>query len=82
MTNGAFLIALSLGLVLSPCLGEDAQKPLLTDRVGPDPARHVSGDIPFVTEDLEAFIEAKMKQWHCPGLAIGIIDGNQTWFKV
>jgi len=81
MAGRQFLLTFAL---LAPlCLGQDAQKPLGTAQVGRGGTRTTaaSGDMPIVSDGLADFIRDKMKQWHCPGLAIGVIQGNETWLK-
>lgn len=36
---------------------------------------------PF-TSTLDSFVTDTMAKWHFPGMAIGIIDGSETFFKV
>lgn len=38
--------------------------------------------LPFSTSALEEYIEAAMENWHAPGMAVAIINGNETWAKV
>ncbi len=35
-----------------------------------------------VAPDLEGYIEALMKEWHVPGMAVAVIDGKEIWSKV
>ena len=51
-----------------------AQKPLNGDAE--------TGRLSWTTNGLEDFVETMMKKWHVPGLALSIIDGNDTWSKV
>lgn len=51
------------------------------------PLRHFDGEasengLPFSTSALEDYIEGAMKKWHAPGMAVAIINGNETWAKV
>lgn len=51
------------------------------------PLGHVDGEasengLPFSTSALEDYIEVAMKKWHAPGMAVAIINGNETWAKV
>lgn len=41
-----------------------------------------TGRLPFSTSALEEYIEASMEKWHAPGMAVSIINGNETWAKV
>lgn len=41
-----------------------------------------AGGVPIVTNDLEDFVRLQMSAGHVPGMAISIIDGNNTWSKV
>ncbi|TQN71635.1 Serine beta-lactamase-like protein LACTB, partial [Colletotrichum shisoi] len=34
-----------------------------------------------VSPDLDAYIEGIMREWHAPGLAVAIVDGDKTWAK-
>lgn len=40
-----------------------------------------SSDNPF-TKDADKFIQDTMQTWHLPGVAVAVIDGNQTFYKV
>nr|XP_036579334.1 penicillin-binding protein [Colletotrichum truncatum]KAF6786881.1 penicillin-binding protein [Colletotrichum truncatum] len=40
-----------------------------------------SNDPSAVSQDLDAYIESWMDQWHAPGLAVAIVDGDKTWAK-
>lgn len=59
------------------CLGQDiAQRPLHDEN-------QAIGDVPrVVSKDLDEFIERIREEWHAPGLAVAIVDGNNTWAKV
>lgn len=53
------------------------------------PLGHMHGDkqastdgLPFSTSALEEYIEAAMKRWHAPGMAVAVINGDETWAKV
>lgn len=35
-----------------------------------------------VAPNLEDYVGAIMKEWHVPGMAIAVINGNETWSKV
>ncbi|OHW99667.1 penicillin-binding protein [Colletotrichum incanum] len=35
-----------------------------------------------VSPDLDAYIQDIMQEWHAPGLAVAIVDGDKTWAKV
>ena len=41
-----------------------------------------SDDVLVANEAFEQFIMAQMEEWHVPGLAMAIIEGNRTWAKV
>lgn len=41
-----------------------------------------TGGLPFSTSALEEYIEGAMEKWHAPGMAVAIINGNETWAKV
>ncbi|WP_234038601.1 hypothetical protein, partial [Erythrobacter sp. YJ-T3-07] len=34
------------------------------------------------TAQLDRYIEHVMKEWHAPGLAVSVVQGNTTWAKV
>ncbi|KAG7082292.1 penicillin-binding protein [Colletotrichum scovillei] len=57
-------------------LGQDiAQRPLHDEY-------QAIGDVPrVVSKDLDEFIERIREEWHAPGLAVAIVDGNNTWAK-
>ncbi|KAK2592348.1 hypothetical protein QQS21_009968 [Conoideocrella luteorostrata] len=40
-----------------------------------------SNEIPMANRAFEQFIMQQMKEWHVPGLAMAIIEGNNTWAK-
>ena len=56
-------------------LAEASQHPLSA------PQSQASSNDPFI-DYMDTFIEETMSRWHLPGLAIGIIDGSDTYFKV
>jgi hypothetical protein len=62
---------------ISSCYGSNSQQPIQPNHDG----LASSADLPYIDESIEVFIQSKMKQWHVPGLAIGILDDNKTWFK-
>ncbi|KAJ0120161.1 hypothetical protein J7T55_001017 [Diaporthe amygdali] len=37
--------------------------------------------LPFSISALEDYIEEAMERWHAPGMAVAIINGNDTWAK-
>ncbi|OAA82292.1 Beta-lactamase/transpeptidase-like protein [Akanthomyces lecanii RCEF 1005] len=39
------------------------------------------GSVPIVTKGFEDFVRLQMSTGHVPGMAISIIDGNNTWSK-
>lgn len=41
-----------------------------------------SDDFIVANEAFEQFIVAQMEEWHVPGLAMAVIEGNKTWSKV
>ncbi|KAK1622174.1 beta-lactamase/transpeptidase-like protein, partial [Colletotrichum phormii] len=57
-------------------LGQDtAQQPLHNED-------HTIEDVPrVVSKDLDDFIERIREEWHAPGLAVAIVDENNTWAK-
>lgn len=58
------------------------QQPLAGQQLGSN-AEAISADgLPFSEADLEGYIEHVMDKWHAPGLAVAIINGNETWAKV
>ncbi len=36
---------------------------------------------PF-TKDFNALVEELLEEWHVPGMAIAVVDGDETWSKV
>lgn len=38
--------------------------------------------LPFSISALEDYIHEAMERWHAPGMAVAIINGNDTWAKV
>lgn len=40
-----------------------------------------TGGLPFSTSALEEYIGGAMEKWHAPGMAVAIINGNETWAK-
>lgn len=40
------------------------------------------GTVPIITAEFEQFVQAQMDSGHVPGMAISIIDGNNSWSKV
>ncbi|XWW92420.1 hypothetical protein V2A60_000343 [Cordyceps javanica] len=40
-----------------------------------------AGSVPIVTAEFEEFVRAQMSSGNVPGMAISIIDGNNTWSK-
>ena len=63
-------------LLAAGCRGQDAQQPLHAEGSSFGPWKDKE------MKDLENFIEDKMKEWHVPGMAVAIVDGNSTWMKV
>lgn len=41
-----------------------------------------TGTVPIVTAQFEQFVLAQIAKGNVPGMAISIIDGNNTWAKV
>lgn len=51
------------------------------------PLGHIDGEaskngLPFSISALEEYIKGAMEKWHAPGMAVAIINGNETWAKV
>ena len=65
------LYNLSLGVITPSTNGQQKLQPL-----------GVVEDGVAVAPDLEDYIDAVMNEWHVPGMAVAIIDRNQTWSKV
>ncbi|KAK6221273.1 penicillin-binding [Colletotrichum tabaci] len=53
------------------------QRPLRSD----DQSREGHHHPRVVSPDLDAYIEGIMREWHAPGLAVAIVDGDKTWAK-
>lgn len=70
------MFPLSLSIVvttlisLSCCIRSQEQKPL-----------HEVDHSPF-SSDFDKYVERLMHNWHVPGLAIAVVDGNVTYSKV
>lgn len=41
-----------------------------------------SDRLPFSTAELEEYIGDVMDRWHAPGMAVAVINGEETWAKV
>ncbi len=41
-----------------------------------------AGSVAIVTNDFQDFVRLQMSTGHVPGMAMSIIDGNNTWSKV
>lgn len=59
----------------------------VTDSPIQQPLGHIDGEaskngLPFSTSALEEYIKSAMEKWHAPGMAVAIINGNETWAKV
>ena len=54
----------------------DQQQPLI-----PNHRDATTSQDPF-TSDFSSFVEQAMQDWHVAGLAISIVDGNETYAKV
>ncbi|KAK1531725.1 penicillin-binding protein, partial [Colletotrichum paranaense] len=65
-----------VALWATQAFGQDiAQRPLHEEN-------QAVGDVPrVVSKDLDEFIERVREEWHAPGLAVAIVDGNNTWAK-
>ncbi|KAK1714323.1 beta-lactamase/transpeptidase-like protein, partial [Colletotrichum lupini] len=65
-----------VALWATQAFGQDiAQRPLHEEN-------QAVGDVPrVVSKDLDEFIERIREEWHAPGLAVAIVDGNNTWAK-
>ncbi|TDZ48393.1 Penicillin-binding protein 4 [Colletotrichum trifolii] len=70
----------STALVAVPLLAtllvarDEAQQPLASGQLGDDETRAIS-------YDRDQYIEKIMKDWHVPGLAVAVVNGNDTWSK-
>ncbi|KZL77886.1 penicillin-binding, partial [Colletotrichum tofieldiae] len=64
-------------LLLGSCASanDEQQIPLKNN----DQSREVHPRV--VSPDLDVYIEEIMQEWHAPGLAVAIIDGDTTWAK-
>ena len=82
-----FLLLLSISLGQRPDDHDKGQQRLAEADSHDDASGGDGGDggrhnIAIVTKELEDFIQEKMKRWHVPGLAIAIIEGDKSWYKV
>lgn len=76
---GAVLLLAGAGAGTDPYHG--AQRPLTNGDPGPDgPGQE--GAFAYMTDELHDFIREMMKKWHVPGMAVGIVDGNNTYTRV
>ncbi|KAI0121106.1 penicillin-binding protein [Xylariales sp. AK1849] len=58
-----------------------AQQPLVAQsRIAQGDTAHAS-KLPVVTPELERYIHDVMESFHAPGMAIAIVQGNETWAK-
>lgn len=63
-------------------VGHAQQIPLEAEASTPDHDISHFGKLPFATAELEEYIEDVMERWHAPGMAVAIINGENTWAKV
>ncbi|OHF02933.1 penicillin-binding protein [Colletotrichum orchidophilum] len=65
-----------VALWVAQAVGQDTtQRPLHEED------RALPGIPRVVSTDLEQYIERIREEWHAPGLAVAIVDGNNTWAK-
>lgn len=70
-------------------LGVVLLHPMVAVLAGENPPGHgvseglYGGDeVPMASTAFQNFIVQQMDEWHVPGVAMAIIDGNKTWSKV
>ena len=73
---GLFLTSTVIQLSLAQHQHQQQQHPLSPNRHDASSSRD-----PF-TSDFSAFVEQAMIDWHVAGLAISVVDGNETYAKV
>lgn len=59
-----------------------AQKPISVEGPRPDGRVNVNGGGNPLTEAFGKTVKGWLEDWHVPGLAIGVVDGDNTWTKV
>ncbi|KUI56636.1 D-aminopeptidase [Cytospora mali] len=62
-------------------LNSPPQRPLATQPSGADHDAFQTDALPFSTAALEGYIEDVLERWHAAGMAVAIINGNETWAK-
>lgn len=69
------LAQLALSTLCATAARGETQRPISDDK-----AKSVRGS-PF-TKDYEKHVGELLEKWHVPGVAIGIVDGDDTWTEV
>lgn len=60
-----------------------AQKPMVSEGGGGRGEARVADDGGSpLTKEFGKFIEGLLEEWHVPGLALGVVDGDDTWTEV
>ncbi|ROV95716.1 hypothetical protein VMCG_07562 [Cytospora schulzeri] len=76
-----FLLFSALAYGSRAFLDSYLQQPLATQPSGADQHAVHTGFLPFSTAALEEYIKDVMERWHAAGMAVAIINGNETWSK-
>lgn len=66
---------LALGALCATAARAESQKPISGDD------KSVRGSSPF-TKEYEKHVGELLEKWHVPGVAIGIVDGDDIWTEV
>ncbi|KAI0021790.1 beta-lactamase/transpeptidase-like protein [Xylariomycetidae sp. FL0641] len=72
-----FLPLLSLASAAAAEYGVGAQKPMAPGSPSGVPA--MKGDGNPLDADFAKFVERKLEEWHVPGVAIAVVDGDGVW---
>lgn len=73
------LLGVLANLVLG--VGGTQQIPLESQTSNKDQDVPHFGELPLLTAGLEEYIEDVMDRWHAPGMAVAVINGEDTWAK-
>lgn len=75
--NTLAILGLLCQVVTVASYDQASQRPLN----GATPQLTVTSETPF-DDGFAGFVDEALEYWHVPGIAIGVIDGNQTFTKV
>lgn len=78
--------ALLLGAVVAATVDDDAgsaQRPFSYEvQENMDQIDTAGGSEGPLTRDFRRKVNHWLGEWHVPGLAVGVVDGDQTWTRV